>query len=301
MLNAADIPSTPLPAIIDYQDTVVADKMAHGTMNTDEQTIIANIRHSIRLGHPQLWAGPVRSDRVCLVGSGPSLAETEGELRDLLWDGAILVTLNGAYHWCIERNLRPQTHIVMDARPSNARFVTPEVPKCNYVLASQCAPETWETVKDYPHVWIWHPVVKAEGPASDLLDKYYVGNWLGIGGGTTVATRAINLLRTVGYVRFSLFGVDCCVKGDQHHAIAQPENDHDLKCSSTVRVSIRGSQESREFRVTPWGTKQLEDFMVILKVNGKHFMIDVHGDGMLAYTMRALAHADPDDVVIDRG
>jgi hypothetical protein len=294
MLNAADVPSSPLPQVVDYADPVVANKMANGRMNTHEQKLCENIRSAIRRGHPQMRGGPVQAQRICLVGSGPSLASTEGELRELLWQGAILVTLNGAYHWCRERNLRPQTQIVMDARASNARFVTPYTPKCNYVLASQCDPSVWDAVQGYPDVWIWHPVVKSEGATSQLLDEYYGGNWIGIGGGTSVATRAINLLRTAGYVHFSLFGIDCCWQANEHHAFPQPENNHDADHRSTIRASVSGSKDSREFVVSPWMLKQAEDFCVSLKVNGKHYFLDVHGDGLLAYLVNTLGA--PEDV-----
>lgn len=299
MLNAADTPSGPLPAIIDYVDPVVASHMANGQMNTTEDRLLVNIAAAIRRGHPQMRTGQVHPQRICLVGSGPSLADTEGELRQLLWDGAILVTMNGAYHWCRERNLKPQTQIVMDARASNARFVQPYVPKCNYVLASQCDPAVWDAVAEYPDVWIFHAVTKAsEGQTAELLDRYYGGQWLGIGGGTTVATRAINLLRTVGYVRFDLFGIDCCWLGDAHHALPQPENDHDKP--STVTVSVRGSTETVTRQVSPWHLKQYEDFLTVMHVNGQHFLLEVHGSGLLAETMRILGTDSVDDLIIQK-
>jgi hypothetical protein len=292
VLNAGDTVGA-IPAIIDYADPGVAYEMANGRMNTAEQQIVANIQSSIRRGHPQMKTGPNRPERICLVGSGPSLKDTLPELRQLLWEGAILVTLNGAYHWCIEHNLRPQTQIVMDARPSNARFVQPYVPRCNYVLASQCAPEVWNAVEGYPDVWIWHPVVKAaeEGPTK-VLDQFYGGQWIGVGGGTTVATRAMNLLRTCGYLRYDLFGIDCCWMDDQHHALPQPENDGDARTRQTLRVGFRDSASSREFSVSAWHAKQLEDLLTTFQINGRLFQIDVHGDGVLAYVMRELGTSD---------
>lgn len=294
MLNQADVPATPLEGVVDYQDPVVAKHMAGGVMNVEETQVLANISASIRRGFPQMRTGPVRGDRICLVGSGPSLQETEDELRELLWGGAILVTMNGAYHWCRERNLRPNTQIVMDARPSNSRFVTPYTPKCNYVLASQCAPEVFDAVADYPDAWIFHAVLKSEGITSQLLDQYYGGQWIGVGGGTTVATRAIHLLRMAGYVRFDLFGIDCCWHGDQHHAMVQPENDGDKK--TRITVGVRGEDKQTPFLCSPWHIKQFEDFMTIMKINGKHFRLAVHGKGMLAHVVRELGHADLDTI-----
>jgi hypothetical protein len=348
MLNAGDAVGT-LPAIIDYQDPAVADQMARGQMNTAEERQIANIASAIRRGYPQFRTGPNRGERICLVGSGPSLESTLPELRQLVWEGATLVTLNGAYHWCIERNLRPQTQIVMDARPSNVKFVEPDVPKCNYMIASQCASALWDAVAGRPNVWIWHPVVRTEGGPTKLLDDFYGGQWVGIGGGTTVATRAIYLLRTAGYLRFDLFGIDCCwmqrygiyntatnrllhhgVDGQpmlfdsreeadllapsyadygiaadvreisSHHAMPQPENDGDVRTKRRVTVSIKGAAESREFLASGWHLKQLDDMLTTMHVNGKHYKLEVHGDGMLAYVMRVLGTAAVDDLIINK-
>jgi hypothetical protein len=290
MINDAE--EAVVPNVIEYDDPSVARHMAHGKMNVEEGQILANINLSIRRGHPQWRPGPMRPERICLVGSGPSLVDTADELRELVWSGAVLVTLNGAYHWCIERGLRPQTQIVMDARPSNARFIEPFVPRCNYVLASQCDPAVWDAVEGREHVWIFHAVVKKEGASSDLLDRYYAEQWVGIGGGTTAATRAINLLRIAGYPRFDLFGIDCCWMGDVHHAMPQPENAHDRYV--TVRAGVRDQPETmREFRTSPWQLKQAEDLLTIMRVNGQHFFLTSHGDGMFSHLLSVLGAGEP--------
>lgn len=292
MLNAGVVlEGATLPRVIEYVDPSVSSGMANGRMNTGEDVLLSNIASAIRRGHPQMKTGPNRPERICLVGSGPSLNDSLDELRQLLWDGAILVTLNGAYHWCIERNLRPQTQIVMDARASNARFVQPAVPKCNYLLASQCAPEVWAAVDGRPHVSIFHALIKHEGDASALLDAYYSGNWIGIGGGVTVASRALYLLRTAGYLKFDLFGIDCCWRGETHHALPQPENDADRPFR--VRIGLTNQPETeRAFMVTAAMLKQYEDFLTLLAINGRVLHLTAHGDGLLSHAMQMLG-ADP--------
>jgi len=286
MLNATDA-AVEQPEVVGYENPSLAAAMASGKMNTDEGVLLANIQHAVKQGYPQMRTWPARGERICLVGSGPSLAETEAELRQAVWEGAHVVTLNGAYHWCIEHGIQPKTQIVMDARATNARFVEPCVSGCRYVLASQCAPAVWNAVAGRSDVWIWHAAVAAEGPIKDFLDGYYCGNWFGVGGGTSVATRALMLLRMAGYLRFDLFGVDCCWIGAEHHAVPQPENAHDTR----VRIAAgdRDRPETmRAFDVSAWHLKQFEDFCSVLKVNGHHFTLAVHGDGMLAYIMRTL-------------
>lgn len=254
--------------------------------NVPDAVLLDHVRQSIRRGHPQVWrTGGVQQDRVVLVGGGPSLADTEQELRDLVFAGAKLVTVNGAYQWCLARNLQPKAQIVLDARAPNARFLQPDVAQCRYYLASQCHPETWDAVDGRPFVGIFHDAsdeqVKAE------LDAYYFGQWHGVAGGTTVGTRAIVLLRMLGYLRFDLFGFDSCWMGGQHHAYDQPENEADKRLKVTVAAT--GGAEARVFRCAPWHLKQLEDLLRLIRFNGQHFLLNIHGDGLLAYALKASA------------
>lgn len=259
-----------------------------GAVNVTDDHLLANVRSAIRRQHPQIRPQAPNRDRVVIVGGGPSLADTEGELVELIASGAKLVTLNGAYHWCLARNLFPKTQIVMDARPTNARFLEPAMPGCNYLLASQCAPEVWDAVEGRPNVWMFHAAAGSDGPLKELLDAHYLGQWFGVGGGTTVATRAISVLRTLGYCRFDLFGIDSCFLHGRHHAYDQAENAGDRPLTFTVHPTDE-PEKARTFQCAPWHAKQFEDFLQMVRVNGEHFQLNVHGNGLLAYALQASA------------
>jgi hypothetical protein len=259
-----------------------------GNVNTPEDRVVANIRHSIRLGYPQVRPQTLQRDRVCLVGGGPSLDDTLEELRDLYFEGAKVVTVNGSYQWCIDRNIRPSAQIVMDARPENARFVNPVVPRCRYFIGSQCDPATWAALGDRPDVWIFHAVAGDNDAIKPVLDEYYMGQWAPTPGGTTVILRAISVLRMMGFLRFDLFGVDSCFMGEKHHAYAQPENETDK--AYPFKVHPTGHPElARTFSCAPWHIAQLECFLQNVRINGQHFLLNVHGDGLLAYALSASA------------
>ena len=288
MLNEANA-VTP-GAVIDYADAIVEKAMANGQVNTADDQILANIRSSIRRGYPQVRPQSKNTDAVLLIGSGPTLNDPGilDEIKERHFAGAKIVTMNGAYHWCLEHNLRPSTQIALDARPSNARFVTPAVPRCRYLLASQCAPELWDAVEGRPYVWIFHASTGATGPIKDLLDAYYLKRWYGVGGGVTVATRAISLLSALGYVRFDLFGVDSCWLEGVHHAMPQPENANDKMFTFTLEVPDDPGNRA-VFRCSPWQLRQFEDFLQLIRVNSEHFLLHVHGRGLLATALRMLA------------
>jgi hypothetical protein len=266
--------------VLDYINCEFVDR---GRVNVDDDTLRKQIAAAIRRGHPQMRPQGMNPERVVIVGGGPSLESTEAELVDLVRSGAKLVTLNGAYQWCLERNLSPRTQIVVDARAGNDRFLYPAIPDCNYVLASQCHPTTWDAVEGRPRVFIFH-AVSEDSPLRDVLDAYYVKNWVPVSGGTTVASRAIALLRTAGYLRFDLFGVDSCWLDGKHHAYDQPENERDQRL--TVKVEPTDGGEARTFQCAPWHLKQFEDFLQFIRFAGQHFLLNVHGDGLLAHALR---------------
>jgi hypothetical protein len=275
-------------------ETPVADPLKvlegielRGDLNTSDDALEGHIRHAIRLGYPQVKPQPAQPDRVVLVGGGPSLASTFDELRDLAFAGAKLVTVNGAYQWCLERNLRPSAKIVLDARATNARFVSPVVPQCKYLLASQCHPETWQAVRGRSDVWIWHSMSESSVHRA-LLDEYYLGAWYPVIGGTTVLTRALVLLRALGYLRFDLFGADSCWLDGAHHAFDQVENRRDRRL--TIQAHPTGHPEkARLFECAPWHLQQLNDFLQIVRIHGDKFLLNIHGPGLLAYALEASA------------
>lgn len=286
MLNAPTAP--PDDAALRVFDGV---ELPVGCVNVPDAVLLEQIASAIRRGHPQVRPDPPKYERICLVGGGPSLADTFDELKQLLFEGAILVTVNGAYHWCLARNLRPQVHIVMDARESNARFVEPAVPQCRYVLASQCHPATFDAVEGRDNVWIFHAAAGGDEAVTALLDTFYAGQWVGVGGGSTVATRAVSLLRTLGYLRFDLFGVDSCWLDDVSHAYAQPENAADERIAVRIRLKSAPLTAARTFICAGWHVKQAEDFLQMVRATGDHFLLHVHGNGLLAHMLTVSADA----------
>lgn len=279
-------------------DVIKGVNLSGGVANIDDETMRAHIEHAIRCGFPQVGREREKPQVVALVGSGPSLNDTAEDLRRLIFEGALLITLNGAYHWCIERNLQPRAQIVLDGRESNARFVVPAIPRCNYYLASQCHPNVWKAVEGRENVFVFHAVTNS-GTYAEVLDAFYgQGHWLPVTGGTTVATRAIGLLRSGGYMRFHLFGVDSCWKGDEHHALDQPENASDKRLAVTVNPTGR-KDLARTFACAPWHLKQAEDFMQFLRFNGHAFRLNVHGDGLLAHVLTSMAQSADSEVEIE--
>lgn len=263
-------------------------QLVDGRLNVDDDTILAQIAASIRRGLPQLAPQPMQPDAIALVCSGPSLPQTYEALYDALAAGAKLVTVNGGYQWCVSRGLIPSMQIVMDARPSTARFVDPALPRCVYAVASQCHASVFDALEGRPQARIFHAVASEEAPAKAILDAYYLKQWHGIGGGTTVGTRAIALLRTLGYLRMEIFGLDSCWLDGQHHAMAQPENHRDRR----IRLSAHPTGHpdlARDFICAPWHLQQVQDALQFIRCHGHQVLLRVHGPGLIAFALESNA------------
>jgi hypothetical protein len=245
-------------------------------LNISEDRILENVERNIRRGLPQLNVYPTRPEHVCLVAGGWSLDDTFDELRDLYWAGSPLIALNGAGNWLVERNLRPGALVVLDARPMNVSFVEREIPKCKYFLASQCDPGLFDACEGR-EVYVFHALtVERE---KDLLEEYYRGRYHHVVGGSTVGLRAITLARFLGFEFMHLFGFDSCYTPEgKHHAYAQPWNENE----GSTRMWCAG----KEFRCSAWQASQAEQFVSFVKVNGEHFHLSVHGDGLLAHIVQ---------------
>ncbi len=226
-----------------------------------------------------------------VVDSGPKISpEVAERMRQIIAAGAKVVTVNGSYQWCIDRNIIPSMQIVMDARPTNARFLNPSLPRCHYALASQCHPDLWDAVEGRPNVWIWHAGVSEEDSAAHaLLNDYYLGNWHGIIGGVTVGTRAIMMLCVIGYVQFHVFGMDCCWLDGVHHAYPQEENLRDKRITFKLCPPGGGPEDERTFECAPWHVKQCEGLMQMVRFLGNSFSLNIHGEGLAAYALRSSA------------
>jgi hypothetical protein len=266
-----------------------------GGVNTPEAVLLEQIATNIRRGLPQAMPYQPNQQTAVIVGGGPSLQKPE-VLLDLKIAEAIggkIVALNGAYQWCIDHDIRPSCMVMLDAREFNARFVETEVERCHYMLAAQCHPKAFEACKDRK-VTIWHGMSAGQAEA-DLLEAYYWGRYCPVTLGTTVAMRAISLLRMLGFMKMEVFGVDSCwLDETTHHAYDQPENNKDRKMSVWLRPRDRDDQVQR-FICSPWQAKQAEDFLELTRERGESFELNVHGDGLIATMIRTGASLQLDD------
>lgn len=245
----------------------------HGVLNVAEQQLLDNIRANLAHGWQEVSPHVTNDFEVILLAGGPSLNDFEDDIRELRSGGAKLITTNGTYHWALERGLTPGAQIIVDAREFNKRFVQPVVDGCKYLLSSQVHPKVLEGLPE-DRTLIWHTTLEC---ARELVSENRP-TWWGIPGGSTVILRAIPLMRLLGYRKFHIFGWDSCIKGDAHHAYAQPENDGQMIIPLTCG--------ERVFYGTPWMGSQAAEFMDLVRFLGDEIDLEVYGDGLIAHILK---------------
>lgn len=242
-----------------------------GRVNVPQETLDAQTAANIGSHWTHVKPHQRQDREVVLLAGGPSLNEHVAEISELREAGAALVTVNGTYHWAIERGLVPSAQIVLDAREFNARFVTPQVDTCRYLIASQVHPSVLDGLPR-DRTFLWHSGLSE---ANEALARERAGYFYPVLGGSTVTLRAIPLLRLLGFWRMHIFGFDSCVRGWQHHAYQQEENDLD----EVIPVTCGG----RVFECTPWQASQASEFRDLVPYLGDEVELCVHGDGLIAH------------------
>lgn len=255
--------------------------------NVPEKTILEQVACNIRRQLPQVQPYGVNPESAVLVCGGPSLSESD--VLAAQWRGGKVVTVNGAYNWCVKRNIRPAATIMLDAREFNSRFVEADVPACRYLLASQCHPRAFEVCAGRD-VTLWHTCSAGEAELA-LLRAFYFERIYPVTIGTTVAIRAISLLRMLGFLRIEIFGLDSCWLDNRHHAYYQPENDADQRLPVWLRHNGRDDL-ARRFICAPWHVRQAQDFLELTRARGTLLQLKVHGPGLIATMIETGAQLD---------
>jgi hypothetical protein len=215
--------------------------------NTSREQVAKNIRSACTLNHPWLEMEPPHAGEVAIVGGGPSLKDMLPELRQRAQAGVQVVAVNGAHDYLVQRGIEPDVHVIIDARPENAKFITK--PAKSYVLASQCAPETFARAAGRD-VTIAH--MNTERVLESIPQGLKPVNL--ISSGSTVALAAIAIGYVRGFRKFYLYGMDSSYE-DTRHAYPQSLNDQD-------RV-IEAQAGGRKFKCAPWMLAQVEHFQIL--------------------------------------
>lgn len=209
------------------------------------------------------------------------------EIKSRRKAGWKIAACNGAHDWCLDNGMKPSCHMILDARPWNVRFVKRAIAECRYLIASQCDPGLFRALEGFD-THIWHG---AQGKERPVLERYYQGRYVVVNGGSTLGTRAINLLYMLGFRKLAIYGLDSCIRRDRHHTYAQPENDSEVVHRLRVGRKL--------FLTHPWMSCQADELMQMLPTLPEDFDLEFRGDNLISYIVEYTAtHGKPPKITI---
>jgi len=240
-----------------------------------------NIRSSEKRGLKEIWeiSDWREGMPIAIVGGGPSLKQTVNELRRY----ENVMACGSSYDWLLCRGIFPRWCVLCDPDPIMANYV--RLAKnmgrdtTTFLVASQCDKAVFEELKDCK-VALWH----CGGSLEDNEALWGGKQTVVIGGGTTVATRAMVLAMSFGFSHLHLFGMDNCVAEDgRTHAYPMSTDWESIGPLWPITVGPGGPT----FRMAKYHVSQLCDFKKMLGLYAHKMQITVHGGGALAELMRA--------------
>ncbi len=251
-------------------------------INTASDKVLSNIKENSKHGVQNVRPHMKNETEIQILCGGPSLNDFEEEVIQNHKDGMKTVTVNGTYNWALERDIYPVNQCMIDARPFNKRFVTPVRDDCSYFVSSQCDPSVFEGLpKDKTYVW----QVTTSSEVLAMLDDYY-DEYTVCGGGSTVTLRAMILMRMLGFYKQHYYGFDSCLRGDEHHAYEQDENNYKVGARP---IEVGG----RKFLCDYWMLYQAYEFVDMVKVLADEIQLDIKGDGLIAHIIKTAAELPP--------
>lgn len=235
-------------------------------INTAQNTLRDNIETSSALEIPWLDIQPEHNGVAVIVGGGPSLESTIGEIKALWKSGATIIALNNAARYLLAEGIPVAHQIMLDARKTTAEFISPAD---HYFIGSTCNKGVFDAVGS---VTLFHPHLNA-------IERYVPSNDKPlhlIGGGSTVGLIAMSLVYTQGYRDIHLFGYDSSYKDGNHHAYPQTLNDGE----NVVDVICEG----KTFKCAAWMVTQTQEFQdTATNLAQLGCEITVHGSGLLPH------------------
>lgn len=221
---------------------------------------------------------------IVLIGAGPSLNRPEvlAELKEMT-SKYPSIACGSIHDWCIDHDIIPTYCTAVDPDNIVLRYMRKPHKDTIYLMASQCSTEVFDFLKEYK-VYIWH----CYSTDMESMLKEIDPNYIGIGGGCTVALRSINIGIIMGYSNIHIFGMDTCLgENDKFHVFnLKGEDEHAGfgKERYTVRLGLDGPT-SKTYRCLGYHLAQMTHFKELYTNHAKYFTPTFHGGGTLAEIM----------------
>lgn len=241
-----------------------------------------NIKMNLERGFPRLHQMPefqrVKGEDIpiAIVGGGPSLKRTIGELRGFRH----IMSAGSVHDYLISEGVIPEYAVVCDPDPVMANYLRRPSPETKYLLSSHCDDKVFTNLAGMA-VAVWHCA-----PVNEELLKVIDPGWHAVGGGCTVGLRSISIAIVLGYQNIHLFGFDSSLgeTDEDHHAYGFTEDTEELGKIYQIKLGlgVNGPTEGgKTYRCAGYQMAQADHFKLLIQHYGGLFTPTFHGDGLL--------------------
>lgn len=188
----------------------------------DNEEHYRRIKYAMGLDIPSMAdiAGKYRGETVLLVGGGPSLKETYGDVMEAASRGAKICALNKSHDAMIHGfhdgkrqwpGFVPHFAFMLDPAPHCVGYQTHH-PMCTYLYGTTCDPQVFQKgMEASADMYLFVPT--AENPVKEIarMEAEFPNDMCYIMGGTTSGTRAVNAFGHLGFSVVECHGFDSCL------------------------------------------------------------------------------------------
>lgn len=243
----------------------------HVICNTSDADLYDNVRSNAAILGKEWIKVEKAHDRVAvLCGSGPSIKEQLGEIRERQAAGQVIFAMNGCAKFLADHGIMPDYQVILDAREGTADLIGPAK---EHLFASQVHPECF---RRQPDARLWHLQIGGIENEFPTYERAYAL----IGGAASVGNTATCPAYAMGYRNLQIYGYDSSHRDDQGHAFNQPMNNGDPCC-----VVLFGGKEYTCSLTMKLQAEKFQETSRALIQYGCH--VEVHGDGLLPDMFRA--------------
>lgn len=232
--------------------------------------MLENMRSALARGLPEVAGCRRHGHTLSVAGGGPSLSDTAKQMT------GFIASVNGSLGYLLDKGIVPHICGILDPGSHMPDVITADR-RVRYYVASICDPKVFDKLKDC-EVRLWHPTSVTGGTG---LLELRGGDWLQIGGGSTMGLRWVNLGYILGFRTFHLHGLDSSFRGEATHAYADRDRTGDI-------LTVGGRRTRANF------LEQVADFFDMLEIFAREaepVTFEVFGDGLLQDRWKAYQRA----------
>lgn len=252
--------------------TLQALEMRH-ICNTDADTKVANLRHSMSLGLPVLSDELRATEPAVICCGGHSLARDIAIVADLQAAGAAVFAVKGTWRLLERHGIRPRYAVIQDSSPRQAEYLRGAPDGITWLLASTCDPAVFAAAQGRDAM-VWHAADCAEVMA---VMEEIARPGVAIVGGPSIGSRTICLARAMGHISRHVFGLDLSWPSSSAES-------HVYALADGARPPIRVLLGDRSFLTTVEMASEFKWLHGAI-ASGQMGAITLYGDGMLTHAM----------------